>query len=489
MKKLSIISRSLSKIQHKRYELYVLSRIVHLLNDPGIKFNFQQCARRDEKSGKFALIDLYLPQFNIAIEVDEAYHKGQLTADDIRQREIESNINIKPENVFRIDCSKGIVEVNREIDACVNKIKAAKDSAMANNQYKEWDGLSGYDHYRSTMEFSIYDDTVLSSPTEICNCFGILNAAQQGGNVWLNPRDKKEYLIWWPNENCEDTTGYATGKWYNKINDNNTIINETRIDGGRIQHSLDSIAPCKSGQKSHYDGVLINPRPRIVFYRKQNALNEKIYRFVGVFELDQDEKYKERNTCIWKRNDRLSKKFVLPKLATINEDEALESLKEELQNCLNKLGEIKGKTDNWRTSFNQDNFDTSSIEDEINNLEFRNQKRNGLLTKLENLKTYIDAYKTTMQKISDDIDVDYCDNSLDRRNKILSQIDAICEDWCKRQTSIALLKPHILTLYKIRAEKDKYHKYIESEILPEWIKLKTLQKMQLNTKNTKGIRK
>lgn len=478
MKKLSIISRSLSKIQHKRYELYVLSRIVHLLNDPGIKFNFQQCARRDEKSGKFALIDLYLPQFNIAIEVDEAYHKGQLTADEIRQREIESNINIKPENVFRIDCSKGIVEVNKEIDACVDKIKAAKNSAKANNQYKEWDGLSGYDHYRSTMEFSIEDDTVLSSPTEICNCFGILNAAQQGGNVWLNPnpKDNQKYLIWWPNENYEDATGYATGKWYNKINDNNTIIDETRIVGGRIQHFFGSIAPCETGQKSHYDGVSNNHRPRIVFYRKQNALNEKIYRFVGVFELDQNEKYIGGNTCIWKRNEELSKKFVLPAFATINENEALESLKEELQNCLNKLDEIKHKTDIWRTNFNQDNFDTSSIQCEINNLKSPNQKRNGLLTKLENLKTYIDAYKIAMQKISDYMDGDYRDNSLDSRNKILSQIDAIFEDWCKRQTNIALLKPHILTLYKIRAEKDKYHKYIESEIIPEWIKLKTLQK-------------
>lgn len=303
MQKLFTISRSLSKIQHKSYELYVLSRIVHLLNDPGIKFNFQQCARRDAETGKFALIDLYLPQFKIAIEVDEAYHKGQLTADEIRQREIEANINIKPENVFRIDCSKGIVEVNREIDDCVKKITEAKKSAIKNNQYREWDGLSGYDHYRSTKKFTIDDDTVLSSPTEICNCFGILNAAQQGGNVWLNPNDGNEYLIWWPNENYENKMGYATGKWYNKINDNNTVIDETRIDEGQIQHSFGSIAPCKTGQKSHYDGVSNNPRPRIVFYRKQNALNEKFYRFVGVFELEQNAKYKKGNTCIWNRRD------------------------------------------------------------------------------------------------------------------------------------------------------------------------------------------
>ena len=125
MQKLSILSRSLSKIKHKRYELYVLSRIVHLLNDPGIKYNFQQYAHRD--GDKFALIDLYLPQFKIAIEVDEAYHKTQLTADEIRQREIETNIKI--EHTIRIDCSKGIDEVNGEVDKCVRQIKEAREDA------------------------------------------------------------------------------------------------------------------------------------------------------------------------------------------------------------------------------------------------------------------------------------------------------------------------------------------------------------------------
>ena len=469
MKKLSIISRSLSKIQHKRYELYVLSRIIHLLNDPGIKFNFQQCARRDEDSTKFALIDLYLPQFKIAIEVDEAYHKGQLTADEIRQREIEANI--KPDKVIRIDCSKGIDGVNDQIDKCVNTIKEARKSV----QYSEWDGKSGYEHYRNGS-LQLDDDTELSSPTEICNIFGILNAPQRGSTVWYQEESKTSYRIWWPRENYEDSNGKISGDWYNKMIDDQKTIEEYCL---KSQYKDDK-GCCRNPREEHLGKVLKETkkykRCRIVFYAKRNMLNERLYRYVGVFELNVEKSQSERK-CIWERNEELSQKFVLPKLATINEDEALESLKEELQNCLNKLGEIKGKTDNWRTSFNQDNFDISSIECEINNPEFRNQKRNGLLTKLENLKTYINAYKTAMQKISGDIDVDHDDNSLDRSNKILSQIDAIYEDWCKRQTNIALLKPHILTLYKINlaGEEEKYHKYIESEILPEWIKLKTLE--------------
>ena len=84
MKRLEFISRSLSKIQHKKFELYVISRIIHKLDDPEIKYVFQQYAARDNNTGKYALIDLYLPQLGIAIEVDEAHHKEQYTEDEIR---------------------------------------------------------------------------------------------------------------------------------------------------------------------------------------------------------------------------------------------------------------------------------------------------------------------------------------------------------------------------------------------------------------------
>lgn len=103
----------MSKIKHKKYELYVLSRIVHGLNDPGIKFKFQQYAKRNG-NGKYALIDLFLPQFNIAIEVDEAYHLAQLTEDEVRQNDIEVlNIDVK-----RVDCSYRSHKAKKEVWFC-----------------------------------------------------------------------------------------------------------------------------------------------------------------------------------------------------------------------------------------------------------------------------------------------------------------------------------------------------------------------------------
>lgn len=304
--RLTSLALSLSKIKHKKYEFYVLSRIIHLLNDPNIKFRFQQFVQKTD--GSYALVDLYLPQFKIAIEVDEGHHVNQEDADEMRQKEIELVLGIEEKNIKRIKIeskqgnivvSHDIMDVHQQIDDCVAYINEVKQQV----EYKPWDGLSGYDHYRSTKQFTIEDDTELSSPTEICNCFGVLNPAQRGGNVWLNPKDGNEYLIWWPNENYEDKEGNVDGAWYNKIDDKREVIDETKIVGRRIQHSFGSKTPCQQGQESHYDGVFKNPRPRIVFYRKKNALNEEFYRFVGVFKLDENEEYRRGNTCMWKRSD------------------------------------------------------------------------------------------------------------------------------------------------------------------------------------------
>lgn len=50
------ILRMLSKIQKKKWENYVVNRIVHKLDDPEIEFICQQYVARSD--GKYALVDL-----------------------------------------------------------------------------------------------------------------------------------------------------------------------------------------------------------------------------------------------------------------------------------------------------------------------------------------------------------------------------------------------------------------------------------------------
>lgn len=400
MIKLYQIAKSLSKIKHKKYELYVLSRIVHGLNDPGIKFKFQQYAKRNE-NGKYALIDLFLPQFNIAIEVDEAYHLDQLTEDEVRQNDIEVlNIDVK-----RIDCSEGIVSVNTQTDRIISEIIKKRDESTFN----EWDGLSGYDHYKNKREFNVEDDTELCSVTEICNCFGFKSSVQRGGRNIHNSGDidgpSEKFLIWWPKENYEDSNGNISGDWYNKmmITDEGTIIYEYAL--------LDD-----KKRREHVVKTLNEEKKRIVFYRKGNMFNDTLYRFAGVFELNVQETENSLKgnapQCVWERTETT---FKLP----------------EFYNADNLLAQLKGLKDKVKGS-QQTKIDNSikKIED-IKNLytddKIKQSLKKGLekksLTKgsLKNMKKHVDAYEKL--STNDEKEAYIIDNELLRDWKVYKELE------------------------------------------------------------------
>ena len=69
LSKANYVATSLSKIKHKRWELYVISRVIHLLNDLDVEFICQQAVLTDHGGRRFA--DLFFPQFNIYLEVNE----------------------------------------------------------------------------------------------------------------------------------------------------------------------------------------------------------------------------------------------------------------------------------------------------------------------------------------------------------------------------------------------------------------------------------
>ena len=399
MIKLYQIAKSLSKIKHKKYELYVLSRIVHGLNDPGIKFKFQQYAKRNE-NGKYALIDLFLPQFNIAIEVDEAYHLAQLTEDEVRQNDIEVlNIDVK-----RVDCSKGIVSVNTQTDKIINEIIKARDKSTFN----EWDGLSGYEHYQNERKFDVEDDTELCSVTEICNCFGFKSSVQRGGRNIHNSGDiddpSEKFLIWWPKENYEDSKGNISGDWYNKmeITDEGTIIHEYALDDNK--------------RREHVVKTLNEKKKRIVFYRKGNMFNDTLYRFAGVFELNVQETENSLKgnapQCVWERTETT---FKLPEF--YNAD-----------NLLAQLEELKDKVKgSQQTKIDNSIKKIEDIKDSYTDDKIKQSLKEGLenksLTKgsLKNMKKHVDAYKKL--STNDEKEAYIIDNELLRDWKVYKELE------------------------------------------------------------------
>ena len=60
------VLRNFSKIQHKKWELYVITRIIHLLNDPELEFVCQQLVKTSDN--KRYLTDLCFPELNLYCE-------------------------------------------------------------------------------------------------------------------------------------------------------------------------------------------------------------------------------------------------------------------------------------------------------------------------------------------------------------------------------------------------------------------------------------
>lgn len=149
MDKKEYIVNQLKRTFHKKYENYCITRIIHKLDNEYIQFITQQLFKRPD--GKFALADLYFPQLNISVEIDEPHHLTQKEADKQRTLDIIKadqeirkkytgieDIILDPIEESRIEIREesSIEEINNEIDIVINKIEL-KISAMG-DKFVPW---------------------------------------------------------------------------------------------------------------------------------------------------------------------------------------------------------------------------------------------------------------------------------------------------------------------------------------------------------------
>jgi len=141
------ILRAFSKIQHKKWELYVITRIIHLLDDPELEFVCQQLIKTPDH--KRYLADLCFPELELYCEVDELQHSSEehAIADENRMKEIidasnfiEKRIQIYNENLK----IKELKEINEEIDSLIQYIKDRKQEYIAGNNFNPWDYYNKY---------------------------------------------------------------------------------------------------------------------------------------------------------------------------------------------------------------------------------------------------------------------------------------------------------------------------------------------------------
>ncbi|TSI11081.1 AbaSI family restriction endonuclease [Lysinibacillus sp. BW-2-10] len=275
MQKYTYIKSQLAKTNKKNDENYVITRIWHKLDNEDIKFVTQQYVIRQD--GRYALTDMYFPQINLHVEIDEGYHQNaaQLQKDKIRENDI---ISITDHEIKRIAITGNLSSINEQIDHLVayinDKIKQMGKDFIPWDIEKEFSPQT----YIEKGSIKLSDNVAFRTCAHVANVFGhSYNGYQRGGTKHPYYND---VMIWFPKL-------FPNGEWDNSISPDGKVIRERNVHEEKVD--------------AHINDVINNQiHRRIVFAKVKGPLGEVMYKFKGEFELDILLSKQER-CLIWKR--------------------------------------------------------------------------------------------------------------------------------------------------------------------------------------------
>ena len=276
MNKKEYYIKQLSKTNKKNYENYVVCRIINLVDDLSLKFITQQPVTM--RNGKRALTDLYFPQIDLHVEVDEPFHKNQIDKDKMREADIVSATNHTME---RIDVTKNIELIHIHIDKIVKKIKKAIKEKKKNNTFIPWNIEVEYESktYINKGYIDLDNKVAFRRIVDACNCFGFNYRGYQ--RAMAKHPIEKDKVLWFPKL-------YENEDWQNNITNDGKIIIEKR----------------KANNSEFIKEYLLRPdkftRKRIVFARVKDSLGDIMYRFKGLFKVN-EEKSQNKQAIIYER--------------------------------------------------------------------------------------------------------------------------------------------------------------------------------------------
>jgi len=264
--------RNFSKIKHKKWELFVITRILHLLDDPDIEYICQQYI--NIKGNKYYLTDLCFPSLKLYYEINEGQHasKNHIENDKIRQREIleatdweEKTIRVYDETNPRL--GRDLNEVISEVDAFIEFVKNRKKEFERKQGEKiTWDYMNKFNpesHIKKGF-IDITDNVVFLNHRDCLKLFGYASENHFQRAWWEKGIRDFNQAVWFPKL-------YPNKEWRNVLSqDRSTIFEEKVIDGSPVK---------------------INPpadKDRIVFAHYKNIFGQTVYKFYGIYRTDFD---------------------------------------------------------------------------------------------------------------------------------------------------------------------------------------------------------
>ena len=262
----------------KKYENFIVNAIYTKVGNPDLMPVTQQYVRNPNDSRKYYLLDLYFPQINFGVEIDEGQHMSDehQASDKERAEAIKNAIKCEEARIPIIDITTGekrsYAEICNDIDLVVQKIKQKINEQggvkwVTNEEKKQNFGIVK----NGTGIFSIEQDVTYRSITEIYNiCGGCRGTGKDAKSLQKGfYRLNSNYYLWVPTLTVNDSFA-STTQYSNYLSDDGTIITEINNNPQGWER-----------ESYHRDS------DRIVFMRMRDIYGRPCIRFIGVFRYKQ----------------------------------------------------------------------------------------------------------------------------------------------------------------------------------------------------------
>jgi hypothetical protein len=267
MTKTDYILKSLVKVSNKRWEFFIISRIVNKLDDD-IEFVTQQLVRGGD--GRRYLTDLYFPQFDLHLEIDERHHLTNEELDRFREMDIVQETNHKVEHLKIFEESgaeKTLKQIKREVDDFVDFVQKRKQELEKNGKFIPWDWENRYsaDSIIQRGYIDVDDSVTFRLQAEALRCFGFSGKTIRRGTWHI--RDGSGDWVWFPRL-------YPHYIWNNEISVNGDHIFQRAMSEEAREHNF------RQNKKAASERLV----SVVVFAKARDSLGSNVLRYVGTFQ-------------------------------------------------------------------------------------------------------------------------------------------------------------------------------------------------------------
>ena len=260
----------------KKYENFIINAIYNRVNNKELVPVTQQYVRNVNDTRRYYLLDLYFPQINYGIEVDEGQHLSKINIYNDKERENAIKQAISCEEgriaVFNADRTiKSLNEIEEQIDKQVARInELISEKERRDNQSLKW---QTNDELKQLIInkgiFSTSDEVEYSGITEIYNITG--HKAKQLRRCFM--KLNKNFYLWVPTLAIKLGEGVvkSVNNYENYLTEDWSEIIEIDKTGKRFETK---------------PGDYCEDRKRVVFMKMKDRFGRNCVKFIGVFQAE-----------------------------------------------------------------------------------------------------------------------------------------------------------------------------------------------------------